>query len=47
LITASAGSFNATFPTPLRGSVNTALNFATNVSTSSVTCCAHGFTSTN
>lgn len=43
MATTSPGSFNVVFPTPLRGTVNTALNFATNVSTSSVTCCAHGY----
>ena len=43
----AAGSFTATFPVPLRGTVNTALNFATNVSTSSVTCCASGYVSVN
>jgi hypothetical protein len=43
----AAGSFTATFPVPLRGTVNTALNFATNVSVSSVTCCASGYVSVN
>ncbi len=47
MATTAPGSFNAVFPVPLRGSVNTALNFATNVSTSSVTCCAQGYISTN
>lgn len=45
MATASDGSFMATFPVPLRGTVNTALNFATNVSVSSVTCCAAGYVS--
>lgn len=43
----AAGSFSATFPVPLRGTSATALNFATNVSTSSVTCCASGYVSVN
>lgn len=42
----AAGSFSQTFPVPLRGTSATALNFATNVSTSSVTCCAQGYIST-
>jgi hypothetical protein len=41
------GSFNVTFPIPLRGTVNTAVNFATNTATTSVVCCAHGYTSGN
>lgn len=45
MATASPGSFTMTFNTPLRGSANTAVNFATNVSTTSVVCCATGFTS--
>ncbi len=44
--TAAAGSFEVQFPVPLRGTANTAINFATNVSTSSVTCCASGYIST-
>lgn len=44
---AASSQFTATFPVPLRGSVNTALNFATNTSVSSVTCCASGYISTN
>lgn len=43
----AAGSFAATFPVPLRGTSNTALNFATNIATSSVTCCASGYVSVN
>lgn len=39
-------SFVATFPTPLRGTSATALNFATNTAVSSVTCCAAGYIST-
>lgn len=46
MATTSAGTFAATFPTPLRGTVNTALNFNTAVSTSSVICCAAGYIST-
>lgn len=42
---ASPGSFSASFPTPLRGTSNTAFNFATNISVSSVTCCGNGFIS--
>ncbi len=42
----AAGSFDATFPVPLRGTSATALNFATNISVSSVTCCASGYVST-
>lgn len=45
MATTSAGAFSASFPIPLRGTVNTALNFATNISTSSVTCCAAGYIS--
>lgn len=41
----AAGSFTANFPTPLRGTVNTAFNFATNISVSSVTCCIAGYIS--
>lgn len=41
----SAGTFTVTFNPPLRGTSNTAFNFATNVSTSSVTCCGSGFKS--
>ena len=46
MATTSAGTFTATFPTPLRGTSNTALNFNTAVSTSSVICCAAGYIST-
>lgn len=46
MATTSAGTFAATFPTPLKGTVNTALNFNTAVSTSSVICCAAGYIST-
>jgi len=41
------GSFATTFPVPLRGTSNTALNFATNISVTSVTCCANGYISVN
>jgi len=46
MATTSAGTFTATFTTPLRGTSNTALNFNTAVSTSSVICCAAGYIST-
>tara|TARA_R110000868_G_scaffold321611_1_gene582624 strand:- start:76 stop:945 length:870 start_codon:yes stop_codon:yes gene_type:complete len=46
-LTATVGdSFVATFNPPLRGTSATAFNFATNVSVSSVTCCAAGYIST-
>jgi hypothetical protein len=41
------GTFGVTFPVPLRGSVNTAFNFATNTATTSVVCCANGYTAGN
>jgi len=47
MATASDGTFTATFNPPLRGTVNTAFNFNTAVSTSSVICCANWFTSGN
>jgi hypothetical protein len=47
MATTSAGTFTATFPVPLRGTVNTAFNFNTAVSTSSVICCASGYISVN
>lgn len=47
MATTAGGSFTAVFPVPLRGSVNTALNFNTAVSVTSVICCAAGFTSAN
>lgn len=47
MATAAPGAFTASFPVPLRGTSNTALNFATNVSVSSVTCCAAGYVSVN
>lgn len=43
----SPGSFATTFPVPLRGSVNVAFNFLTSISTTSVYCCAQGYTSVN
>ncbi len=42
----ASGSFAVTFPVPLRGSANTAVNFAANVAVSSLTCCASGYIST-
>lgn len=42
----TSGSFNVTFPVPLRGTSATALNFATNTAVTSVTCCASGYIST-
>jgi hypothetical protein len=42
----AGGSFTATFPTPLRGTSNTAFNFNTAVSVTSVICCAAGYIST-
>lgn len=45
MATTSAGTFTAVFNTPLRGTSNTAFNFNTAVSTSSVICCATGFIS--
>lgn len=47
MATAAPGAFSAVFPVPLRGSVNTALNFNTAVSTSSVICCGAGYVATN
>jgi len=47
MATTSAGTFTATFPVPLRGTSNTALNFNTAVLTSSVICCASGYISVN
>lgn len=43
----TSGSFTTQFPVPLKGTVNTALNFATNTAATSVTCCAVGYISTN
>lgn len=43
----SANSFVMTFPIPLRGTVNTAFNFAANTATSSVICCGAGYISVN
>jgi len=43
----AAGSFSTTFPVPLRGTANTALNFAANVAVTSLTCCGVGYTATN
>lgn len=47
MATTSAGTFTANFPVPLRGTVNTAFNFNTAVSTSSVICCGAGYISVN
>lgn len=41
------GSFTANFDPPLRGTVNTAFNFATNVAVTSATCCIAGYISIN
>lgn len=47
--TSATGTLNAQvdiqFPVPLRGTVNTAFNFATNTATTSVICCASGYIS--
>lgn len=45
MATTSSGDFIKVFNIPLRGSVNTAFNFATNVLVTSVTCCANGYIS--
>ena len=45
MATASPGSFTAVFPVPLKGTANTAFNFNTAVSVSSVVCCAQGYIS--
>lgn len=47
MATASGGFFTAYFNPPLRGTVNTAFNFNTGVSTTSVICCANGYISVN
>ncbi len=46
MATTSAGTFTASFPTPLRLASGTAFNFNTAVSTSSVICCGAGWIST-
>lgn len=43
---AVGGSWTATFPIPIRGTVNTALNFAMTTTATSTTCCAQGYTNT-
>lgn len=43
----SDGSFYAEFPVPLKGSKNTAFNFNTDVSVTSVICCGAGYVSAN
>lgn len=45
MATTSAGTFTARFMPPLRGTVNTAFNFNTAISTSSVICCGSGYIS--
>jgi len=45
MATASNGCYSTSFTAPLRLSKNTALNFNTDVSTSSVVCCANGYVS--
>lgn len=40
-----SGEVDIQFPVPLRGTVNTAFNFATNTATTSVTCCIAGYIS--
>ena len=47
MATTSAGTFTAEFNPPLRGTANTAFNFNTAGSTSSVICCANWYTSGN
>jgi hypothetical protein len=47
VLAGAAGTFDATFPTPLRGTANTAFNFAANVAVTSLTCCAAGYISIN
>ena len=43
---ATGGGFDVSLPTPLRGSVNTALNFNMVTNLTSTTCCAAGYIST-
>lgn len=43
---ATGGGFNVSLPTPLRGTVNTALNFNMVTNATSTTCCAAGYIST-
>lgn len=47
MATTADGAFVVEFPVPLKGTTNTALNFNTAVSVSSVVCCAQGYTSVN
>ena len=47
MATTSSGAFSASFVVPLRGSKNTAFNFNTVVSVSSVICCGAGYVSAN
>lgn len=44
---ATGGGWTHRYPVPLRGSANTALNFAMTTTATSTTCCAQGYTSTN
>lgn len=47
MATASNGCFSNSLTVPLRLSKNTALNFNTDVSVTSVICCANGYVSAN
>jgi len=46
-LAATGGGFVATFPVPLRGAVNTALNFAMTTTATSTICCAQGYIAVN
>lgn len=46
-LAATGGGFTANYLVPLRGSVNTALNFAMTTTATSTTCCASGYISVN
>ena len=43
----TSGSFQTTFPVPLRGTSNTALNFAMQTTSTATICCASGYISVN
>jgi len=45
-LAATGGGFHETFPVPIRGSVNTAFGFQMTTTSTSTTCCAQGYTST-
>lgn len=45
-LAATVGSYTASFPTPLRGSVNTDLSVTMNTTSTSTICCANGYIST-